>query len=101
VTGEGHVVAEFLQPANRLTLKVCTVPTIEVIHSEFVVLHTVLEHVVDDRDDRVGHCHECLLPFESLREVTELGTEVRGGVAGRPGCFDQRLLQMPVAFARP
>ena len=75
---------------------------IEMIGTEILELGTVLEHVVDGREQRGSDRAGCFLWSASAAETIELGIKVAALFALRgPGTLDQKGLEPRVALAQP
>ena len=74
-----------MQPADETARELAGIPAVEVVTAEVAVGGAVLQEVVGDHEEAVGHRDgRAFLPAPAGDPVG-LGPEVARGVAGRPG----------------
>lgn len=92
------------QPLRLIDIATCgafPVVLIEIGRPELVVREPLLEHVIDNHEDRVGHGHHGLLVPTMAHDTPVAGSEPTVLDSNRGQCrFRQRGAQPPVALPR-
>src|SRR5215472_10896761 len=90
---------ESFQTPDQIAGEAFRVETVEVVSAQILVGAPLLEHVVDDSQNRMGDGNAGALPAPSGRQAAEAGSqEAVFGVASRLSCQHQPAPQPPIPF---